>query len=169
MRLVSCCIAALCLAACGGPSGSCSGTLGPSTLNAELGGETKVLFGGGLERNRIARMVLDYGDGALFVDTELWLPANQGMSAVPFGEGAPERPIAEGLVTRFRVPEPKGAPAVRSGVFTVRQASATHLEGQLDVTFADASQAHCTFDVSGKTTIEDDQIPIEPPLGPIEP
>lgn len=169
MRCISCVVATLCLAACGGPSGTCTGTVGSSTLSADLGGETKVLFVGGLDTNRIARMVLDYGDGDLFVDTEIWLPANQDTSAVPFGKGTPERPVAEGLVTRFRVPEPKGAPAVRSGVFTVRQASATHLEGQLDVTFADASEAHCTFDVSGKTTIEDDQVPIEPPLGPIEP
>jgi hypothetical protein len=158
-------LATLLALGCGGPSGECTGTVGAAAIRAELGGDTKLALTESLT-SRVALMVLDYGDGAFFVDTIVSLPAEQGPTQIPFGPGTPQRPVAEGLVPRFLVTRPESVPAIRSGVMTVALTSSESVEGSFDVEFEDASTMHCTFDVSGKTNIEDDQVPIEPPLGP---
>lgn len=167
VRVVSSVVLALLLGGCHSRSGECSGQMGPTPVSGELGGETALVIGGLLESGRIARMVLDYGDGAVFVDTEIYLPADQDPTPVPFGPGTPERPAAQGRVSRFRISGPAGTPALRAGVMTVRLDSAESIAGDFDVQFEDDSRLRCTFDVTGKSVADGDQVPLEPPQGPI--
>jgi hypothetical protein len=163
VRLAASAIVVLLLSGCSSARGECSGQMGPEAVSGELGGDTALVIGGLIDTGRIARMVLDYGDGTLLVDTEIYLPAEQDPTAVPFGPGTPERPAAEGKVTRFRLSGPPGAPALRAGVMTVRLDSAESIAGDFDVQFEDDSRLRCNFDVTGKSVADGDQVPIELP------
>lgn len=167
-RLAPLFVTVLLLTGCRGPSGECTGSAGATDVSGELGGETKMVIvsGGDQGPGRVALMLLDYGDGKLFIDTRVGLPADRDPKQIPFGPGTPQRDLSEGSVPRFRLERPEGAPALRSGVMTVQLNGAENVAGSFDVQFEDDSSMRCTFDVTGKTGIEDDQVPIEPPLGP---
>lgn len=154
-----CALALLLLAGCGGPSGDCTGSVGSVPISGELGGETKLAIGGAPDSPRVAFMLLEYGDGAFFVETAIALPAERDATAINFGAEAPPNGFAGGNVTRFRITRPDDAPRVRVGVFTVRQVDAFQLEGDFDVTFEDDSKLRCTFDVSGSNRNPEDQLP----------
>jgi hypothetical protein len=133
------------LVGCGGPSGACTGRVGASNIDGELGGETSLVIDGSAEQGRTAQLVLDYGD--LLVDTEVQLPAGQALTQVPFGPDEPPRPAELGQVTRFIISEPPGAAAVRTGTLTVRFDAEEHLIGVLSVALEDGTSVLCNFDV----------------------
>jgi hypothetical protein len=146
---------------CGGPSGECTGNVGSVPIVGELGGETKLLIGQASPENlaRRAAMVLEYADGAAFIEVELILPADRGSTAISFGPEVQPGEPGSGFVSRFRFPRPDTSPGVREGVLTVRQVDPFHLEGNFEVEFEDASELRCTFDVTGENRHQDDQLP----------
>ena len=149
------------LVGCGGPSGECTGSVGSVPIEGGLGGETKLVIGQSSPESlsRRAAMVLEYADGAAFVEVEVLLPANRGSTDIPFGPGVRPGEPGSGFVSRFRFPRPDTSPPVREGVLTVRQVDAFHLEGHFDVQFEDDSRLSCTYDVTGRNSHPDDQLP----------
>jgi hypothetical protein len=160
---------ALPLVACG-PKGECEGAVGAVPVRSEIQGSSQLFiregnpghnYGGGV---RIADMELNYGEGSLSVLIEVALPREQRLTPVPFGSHVPV-PEDRGLghVRQFVVKRPENAPAVREGVLSVRLADPYTLEGNFDVSFEDGSGARCTFDLSGKNFVFDDQPPCSGP------
>lgn len=148
------------LVGCGGPGGECSGSVGSVAITGELGGETKLVVGGGTDVARQAAMFLDYADGELVIEALITLPAERGSTAIPFGKGAPPAQPGSGHVSRFRIyGPPEHSPPLRAGVVTVRQVDPFHVEGYFDLQFEDASSLYCTFDLSGRNSNLDDQLP----------
>jgi hypothetical protein len=114
------------------------------------------------EVGRMAGLVLEYGEGALLIESLLTLPAERGSTEVLFGPGAPAGEVGGGSVSRFRFSgPPEDSPRLRRGVLTVRQVDAFHLEGNYALEFEDASALRCTFDVTGTNRNPDDQLPVD--------
>jgi hypothetical protein len=169
LRFLPALLLALPLAACG-PQGECEGAVGAVPVRGELGGDSQLFirdgipgqnYGGGA---RIADLALDYGEGELTIAMEVALPRKQGATPVPFGPQVPppeDRGI--GHVRQFIVKRPEDAPSVREGLLTVRLADPNTLEGNFDVSFEDGSGARCTFDLSGKNFVFEDQPPCSGP------
>lgn len=148
------------LVGCGGPSGECTGSIGSVPIEGELGGETMLAIAFNEEVGRVAGLVLEYGDGALLIESMLTLPAEKGSTEIPFGPGASPGELGGGGVDRFRFSgPPESSPRLHRGVLTVRQVDSFRLEGNYALEFEDASSLRCTFDVSGKNRNPDDQLP----------
>jgi hypothetical protein len=168
-------LALLCLGLCHcGPEGECTGSMGGRALKVKLDGASDVLITPPTENQdkseRVAHLRLVYDEGVAFA-VRVVLPAKRDPTDIPFGPGVEARPAGDGRVARFEVRGMEDAPAVRSGVVTVAHPSTTGVEGRFQVRFEDASELTCSFDVSGRNCLYEDQPPPpgNVPLPPTDP
>jgi hypothetical protein len=145
-----------------GPSGECNGRVGGRPVKAKIDGASKLLITPPTENpnhsERVAHLQLVYDDGVSFL-VRVRLPAERDPTAIPFGPGLEARPAGTGRVSHFEVRGVEDAPAVRSGVLTVAHPSTTGVEGTFQAQFEDGSELSCSFDVSGRNCLYEDQPP----------